>query len=447
MSVITRFAPSPTGRLHVGNIRTALINWMYARAHGGQFLLRIDDTDAERSTRAFEDAIVADLNWLGLSHDLFMRQSERFARYNAAIAGLKAQGRLYPCYETPEELELKRKVQLGRGRPPVYDRAALKLTDDARADFEARGVRPHWRFLLDHETVAWSDLVHGEISIDTASLSDPVLIRADGQPLYTLPNICDDLDFGVTHVIRGEDHITNTAVQVQLFRLLGERVPTFGHHPLMTGAGGEGLSKRLGSLSIESLREDGFEAMALCSLLARIGTSDPVEPFQSLGQLVDAFDIGRISRSPAKFDPAELAHLNERLLHDMPFGAVRERLADLGIKGEGEALFWETVRPNLAKLSEAAAWWQVVTGPVTPKIADAAFIADAADLLPDSAFGPDSWKEWTGAVKQATGRKGRDLFLPLRLALTARDHGPEMKNLLMLIGPERAHARLRGETA
>ena len=445
MNVITRFAPSPTGRLHVGNIRTALINWMYARAHGGQFLLRIDDTDTERSTKAFEDGIVTDLAWLGLSHDLFMRQSERFARYDAAIKELKDEGRLYPCYETPEELELKRKVQLGRGRPPVYDRAALKLTDAARADFEARGVSPHWRFLLDHEMVGWSDLVHGEISIDTASLSDPVLIRADGQPLYTLPNICDDLDFGVTHVIRGEDHITNTAVQVQLFALLGDRVPNFGHHPLMTGAGGEGLSKRLGSLSIESLRADGFEAMALNSLLARIGTSDPVEPFQSLDQLVAAFDIGRVSRSPAKFDPAELAHLNERLLHDMPYEAVRARLDEMGVGGD--ALFWETVRPNLAKLADAVAWWQVVSGPVAPVIEDTAFIATAADLLPNAAFGPDSWKAWTAAVKQATGRKGRDLFLPLRLALTARGHGPEMKNLLMLIGPERAHARLRGETA
>lgn len=445
MSVITRFAPSPTGRLHVGNIRTALINWMYARAHGGQFLLRIDDTDTERSTKAFEDGIVADLDWLGLSHDIFMRQSERFARYDAAIAALKQQGRLYPCYETPEELELKRKVQLGRGRPPVYDRAALKLTDEARAAFAEKGISPHWRFLLDHETIVWSDLVHGEISIDTASLSDPVLIRADGQPLYTLPNICDDLDFGVTHVIRGEDHITNTAVQVQLFLLLGERVPTFGHHPLMTGAGGEGLSKRLGSLSVDSLRVDGFEAMALNSLLARIGTSDPVEPVQSIDQLVSAFDIGRISRSPAKFDPAELAHLNERLLHDMPYEAVRARLHDLGIAGDAQ--FWETVRPNLVKLSDAAQWWQVITGPLAPVIEDAAFIATAAELLPNAAFGADSWKDWTGAVKQATGRKGRDLFLPLRLALTARDHGPEMKNLLLLIGPERAHARLRGETA
>ena len=306
MTVTVRFAPSPTGRLHVGNIRTALVNYLFRARHGGKFVLRIDDTDRERSTKEFEDGIIADLAWLGLAHDGFMRQSERMARYAAAVDDLKTRGLLYPCYETAEELDLKRKVQLGRGKPPVYDRAALKLSDAQKQAYQERGIAPHWRFLLSHETVAWRDLVHGEVAIHTQTLSDPVLLRADGQPLYTLPSICDDIDLAITHVIRGEDHLTNTAVQIQLFRALGAAVPIFGHFPMLTGAGGEGLSKRLGSLGVESLREDGLEPMALNSLLARLGTSDPVEPRQSMDELVAGFDITHIGRASVKFDPHDL---------------------------------------------------------------------------------------------------------------------------------------------
>jgi len=443
MTVTVRFAPSPTGKLHVGNIRTALMNWLYARAHGGTFILRIDDTDSERSTKAFEDGILQDLAWLGLTHDGFVRQSERMARYAMAIDDLKSRNLLYPCFESTEELELKRKVQLGRGKPPVYDRAALKLTDAQKQTYADQGIAPHWRFRLDHETVRWSDLVHGEVAIDTVNLSDPVLVRADGQPLYTLPSICDDMDLAISHVIRGEDHVTNTAVQIQLFRALGATPPVFAHFPLLTGAGGEGLSKRLGSLSIEEMRNDGIEPMALNSLLARLGTSDPVEPHQTMGELAAGFDITHIGRAPVKFDPRDLGAMNQRILHLMPYAMAANRLDDCG-GGEG---FWNAVKGNLSRLSEAAEWWAVVNGPITPAITDAAFLVSAGALLPAAEFSAESWGAWTEAVKAKTGRKGRELFLPLRLALTGRDHGPEMKNLLPFIGSQRAHARLRGETA
>lgn len=445
MTVTVRFAPSPTGRLHVGNIRTALVNYLFARAHNGKFVLRIDDTDTERSTKEFEDGIIADLAWLGLTHDAFMRQSERMARYGAAIEDLKARGLLYPCYETTEELDLKRKVQLGRGKPPVYDRAALKLTDAQKQTHTDNGVTPHWRFALTHETVAWRDLVHGDVAIHTQNLSDPVLVRADGQPLYTLPSICDDIDLGITHVIRGEDHLTNTAVQIQLFKVMGASVPVFGHFPMLTGAGGEGLSKRLGSLGVESLREDALEPMALNSLLARLGTSDPVEPRQSMDELVAGFDITYIGRASVKFDPNDLGPMNERILHAMPFAVAEPRLKALGVGGG--AAFWDMVRANLVRFPEAAIWWEVVNGPITPVITEAEFLAKAEALLPAADFTPETWGAWTNALKAQTGRKGRDLFMPLRLALTGLGHGPEMKSLLMFIGPKRAHALLRGETA
>ena len=444
MTVTVRFAPSPTGRLHVGNIRTALVNYLFARAQGGKFVLRIDDTDRERSTMEFEDGILADLAWLGMVHDAFLRQSERMDRYAAAAQDLKARGLLYPCYETTEELELKRKVQLGRGKPPVYDRAALKLTQAQKQAFQDQGVAPHWRFLLTHETVAWRDLVHGDVAINTQNLSDPVLLRADGQPLYTLPSICDDLDLAITHVIRGEDHLTNTAVQIQLFRAMGGNVPVFGHFPMLTGAGGEGLSKRLGSLGVESLREDGLEPMALNSLLARLGTSDPVEPRQSMEELAAGFDITHIGRASVKFDPHDLGQVNERILHAMPYAAAEPRLKTLGVGGG--AAFWEMTRANLTRFSEAQQWWGVAVGPVTPVMTGPDFLAAAEALLPQDGFTDATWGGWTNALKAQTGRKGRDLFLPLRLALTGLGHGPEMKSLLVFIGPERAHARLRGET-
>ncbi len=447
MTVKVRFAPSPTGRLHVGNIRVALINWLFARKHDGTFVLRLDDTDEERSTAEFAAGIEADLRWLGLHWDEFARQSDRYDRYAAAAERLKASGRLYPCYETPEELEVKRKIQLSRRLPPVYDRAALALTDADRARLEAEGRKPHWRFRLDDAVrVEWDDLVRGHTGVEMASLSDPVLIRADGTYLYTLPSVVDDIELGITHVLRGEDHVTNTAAQIQIFEALGGKVPVFAHFSLLVGASGEGLSKRTGALGVAELRGQGIEPMAILSLLARLGTADPVEPQTTLDALVEGFAIDRFGRAAAKFDPEELRTLSARILHQLPFEAVADRLRALGLEEAG-ADFWHAVRPNIGRLAEAADWWRVVRGPVTPVVSDPSFLAGAAALLPPAPWDQGTWRAWTTAVKDATGARGKALFMPLRLALTGLDHGPDLGELLPLIGPERARARLMGEAA
>jgi glutamyl-tRNA synthetase len=440
MTIAVRFAPSPTGWLHVGNARAALLNWLFARKNGGSFLLRLDDTDTERSTQEFAEGIEADLRWLGLTWDRFARQSDRFTLYRAATEKLKASGRLYPCYETAEELELRRKVQLSQRKPPVYDRAALKLTDEDRKRLEAEGRKPHWRFKLDPGVVAWDDLIHGRVEIDMASLSDPVLIRSDGYPLYTLSSVVDDGDLGITHIIRGEDHVTNTAAQIQLFQALGYAVPVFGHFSWLLDAEGAGLSKRIGSLSLKDLREQGYEPMALNSLLARLGSADPVEPHLRPEDLVTGFDLGRFSRAPARLDPHELDLLNAKILHMTDFAAVRDRLPE----GATEA-FWLAIRGNISKLAEAADWWSVVQGRITPAIEDQAVVQAAIETLPPEPWDTGTWKGWTQAVSAKAGVKGRALFHPLRLALTGRDKGPEMAPLLPLIGRERALVRLRGE--
>ena len=445
MSVTVRFAPSPTGRLHAGNIRTALFNSLFARARGGSLILRLDDTDRERSTEEFAAGIREDLAWLGLGWDIEVRQSDRSALYARAAEHLKRKGRLYPAYETPEELELKRKRQLARGKPPIYDRAALKLTAEDRARLEAEGRKPHWRFLLESRDVVWDDLVRGRQHVDAASLSDPVLVREDGTYLYTLPSVADDIDLGITHVIRGEDHVANTAPQIQLFEALEANPPSFGHHSLLVGADGQALSKRDRSLAIEGLRAEGIEAMAVASYVATLGTSDAVAPHASLDALVSGFDLAKLSRAPARFDPNELRLLNARLLHALPFGAVADRLRALGVEG-GEA-FWEAVRGNLAVLTDAKFWWRVVQGPLEPVIADHDLCRKAAELLPPEPWDGDVWTAWSQAVKAATGAKGKALFGPLRLALTGREDGPELKQLLPLIGRGRAAARLEGKTA
>lgn len=445
MSVTVRFAPSPTGRLHAGNIRTALFNYLFARKTGGVLILRLDDTDRERSTEEFAEGIREDLAWLGLDWAKEVRQSDRFALYEAAVEKLKASGRLYPAYETPEELELKRKRQLARGRPPVYDRAALELTAEDKAKLEAEGRKPHWRFKLESRDVAWDDLVRGRQHVDAVSLSDPVLVRADGTYLYTLPSVIDDIDLGITQVIRGEDHVTNTAPQIQLFEALGAAPPAFGHHNLLVGAEGQALSKRDRSLSIEGLREEGIEALAVASYSATIGTSDPVAPHASLDEIVPGFDFAKLSRAPARFDANELRLLNAKLLHMLPFGAVADRLKAVGIDG-GET-FWEAVRGNLAVLGEAKIWWEVIAGELQPVIEDAKLCREAAALLPPEPWDETTWSSWSAAVKDATGAKGKALFQPLRLALTGREHGPELKVLLPLIGRARASARLEGRRA
>ncbi|WP_342165130.1 glutamate--tRNA ligase [Methylobacterium sp. SD21] len=439
---LVRFAPSPTGYLHIGNARPALLNALFARRNGGKFLLRLDDTDLARSTEAFAQAAREDLEWLGIVPDLFARQSDRKAEHDAAAERLKAAGRLYPCYETPEELDRRRKRQLGRGQPPIYDRAALKLTTEERAAFEAEGRRPHWRFLLNARTVSWDDLVRGPAHIDCASLSDPVLIREDGTYLYTLPSVVDDIDFGITHVIRGEDHVTNTGVQVQIFEALGAPVPVFGHHNLLTTADGEGLSKRLGHLSLRGLREAGYEPAAVRSLAVLTGSAESVRAVEGFDELAGLIDLSEISRAPAKFDESDLDGLNARLVHAMPYAEAAERLCAMGVPDAQAEAFWLAVRANLGKVAEAAEWWRVVEGPVASRIEDAALIAAARETLPEEPFDGETWKTWTGAVKARTGAKGRGLFMPLRLALTGLEHGPDLAGLLPLIGRERALARL-----
>ncbi|HEX3651776.1 MAG TPA: glutamate--tRNA ligase [Rhizomicrobium sp.] len=445
MTTIVRFAPSPTGLLHVGNARTAMLNWLFARKEGGKFLLRIDDTDTERSKPEYERAILEDLSWLGLNHDTFARQIERAGAHACAAEKLKAGGHLYPAYESADELERRRKRQIAMRKAPVYDRAALKLTPDERARLEGEGRKPHWRFKLSQSKVRWHDLVRGHVEIDTAHLSDPVLIREDGRFLYTLPSVADDVDFNITHVIRGEDHVTNTAVQIEIFEALGAAVPVFAHFPLLVGAGGEALSKRIGSLSLQEIRAERIEPLALACYLAKTGTSDAIELRPSLDALVQEFDFAKIGRAPAHFDPAELKGLNAKLLHSLPYTDVHERLTELGIPAS--ETFWEAVKANIIHLSDAKDLWSLVAGPITPVIEDAALVTKAAELLPLEPWDESTWSAWAKAVSNSTGAKGRALFHPLRLALTGRDSGPEMKKLLPLIGRARALARLKGEPA
>ncbi len=444
---IVRFAPSPTGRIHIGNARTALLNWLYARRFGGTFILRFDDTDLERSKAEYAESIETDLAWLGIRPDLVRRQSERIAAYDAAADRLSAQGRLYPAYEREEELDRRRRRQQALGRPPIYDRAALRLTNAERAALEASGRRPHWRFRLDPGTARWDDLVRGESHIDSASLSDPVLRREDGSYLYTLPSVVDDIELGVTDVIRGEAHVTNTAVPIQIFEALAGAAPRFGHHNLLTDAAGEGLSKRTGALSIASLREKGVEPLAIAALAVLIGSADAVRPVASLDELAQAVELRRLSRGAARFDEAELDALSARTLHAMPYAAVADRLSAVGISGPGAEAFWLAVRGNLSRFGEAAIWRQVVEGYVAPVIDDRAYLERAASRLPEDPWDGSTWETWTRELKALTGRKGRELYHPLRLALTGRESGPEMAALLPLIGRARALARLSAPSA
>jgi glutamyl-tRNA synthetase len=441
MKIVTRFAPAPTGRLHVGNMRTALHNWLWARRNGGTFILRLDDTDRERSREEHVEAIRADLAWLGLVPDEEHRQSARFDRYQAALERLAAAGRVYPAWETPQELELKRKVQLGRGLPPVYDRAALGITEAQRGALEAEGRRPHWRFRLDHAApIAWDDLIRGPQHFDPALLSDPVIRREDGSWLYMLPSALDDVEMGVTHVVRGEDHVANTAVQIQMFEALGAAPPAFAHEALLVGSEGK-LSKRLGSLGADALRDAGIEPVALAAKLARIGTSLPVEPVTDWEPLVQSFDFSTFGRAPARFDLEELAGLNARIVHQLPYAAVADRLP----QGMAEA-DWAAIRPNLKTVAEAAGWWEILHGHVaaTPAPEDADFLREAAAAARGVDWSGDPWRAMTTLLKERTGRAGKALFLPLRRALTGRDSGPEMAALLPLIGREETIARLGG---
>jgi len=441
MKPIVRFAPSPTGRLHVGNVRTALMNVLFAQSQDGTFILRIDDTDLERSTAEYEQGIKDDLSWLGATWGKTFKQSERFGMYDEAADKLRKAGLLYACYETSEELDRQRKLQRVAGKPPIYNRAGLELTEEQKAAYEAEGRKPHWRFKLSGGTVTWTDLVRGEQSIDMSSLSDPVLIRGDGSYLYTLPSVVDDIEAKITHVIRGEDHVTNSGAQIEIFQALSEHLPQFAHTPLLVGADGKSLSKRLGSLSMLELREQGIEPMSIASLLAKIGTSDAVEIRHTIEALASEFSFGKIGRAPARFDEKDLIGLNAKLLHETPFEAVADRIP-------GDAAFWGIVRANIEKISDVDDWANIVLKPMAGEISaeDEEFCRVAAEFLPET-IEPETWSALIGHLKSATGRKGKGLFMPLRQALTAQSHGPSMDDMLVLLGAEKAKARLLGQTA
>jgi glutamyl-tRNA synthetase len=433
LSVTTRFAPSPTGRLHVGNIRTALHNFLFVRKHAGMFILRIDDTDRERSTAEFDQAIQDDLDWLGLKHDRVVRQSERFDLYEREFARLRGAGRVYACYESPDELEVRRKVLLGRGLPPVYERKPA----DAPVP---EGRAPHWRFKLDHnQPIAWNDLIRGEQRFDPKLLSDPVVRREDGSWLYLLPSVIDDVDLAVTHIVRGEDHVSNSAVQIQMFEALGSKPPGFAHEALLVAAEGK-LSKRLGSYGVEHLREEGVEPMAALDVLARIGTSQPVEPIADPDELAGSFDFATFGRAPAHFDPHEVELVNARLLHRLDFSVVADRLPEGATEQD-----WLLLRPNLERLSDFAGWFAVSHGEIEPPELshdERLLVKEAAATVESLDWSAEPWRALTESLKHSSGKKGRELFHPLRLALTGRESGPEMAGLVQRMGKDRVIRRL-----
>ncbi len=436
----TRFAPSPTGYIHVGNLRTALMNYLIARKAGGTFILRIDDTDPERSKEEYVDAIKQDLEWLGLTWDRVERQSERLDMYVAAADKLREEGRFYEAFETPVELDLKRKKQLNMGKPPVYDRAALNLSDAEKDALRAERGDGVWRFKLNHARINWTDGIGGDTSIDAASVSDPVLIRGDGQFLYTLASVVDDTDMGVTHVVRGSDHVTNTATQIQIMEALGFGHPEFAHHSLLTGPQGEALSKRLGTLALRDLREQGVQPMALLSLMARLGSSDPVELRSEMAELIEGFDVSRFGTAPTKFDVQDVFPLTARYLQGQSASDVAATLDALGVPSDQQEAFWGVARENITTLGDLTKWWTLCQEGAEPLIADEDkdFITEAMTLLPEGPFTADSWKSWTTAVKDATGRKGKGLFMPLRKAVTGMERGPDMGALLPLMKVVRA---------
>ncbi len=455
MTITVRFAPSPTGYIHIGNTRIALFNWLFALKNNGRFILRFDDTDTVRSKTEYAEATIADLDWLGIKPALIEYQSKRIPNYDAAAERLKASGLLYSCYETAEELERKRKLRLARRLPPIYGRDALKLTSADRVKLEAEGRRPHWRFLLPNfkddpfsvarTEVHWDDLVRSRETVDLSSLSDPVLVREDGTYLYTFTSVVDDIDMGISHIIRGNDHITNSGVQIAIIEALGAKVPNLGHINLLTTASGEGISKRTGALSIGSLRRDGYEPMAVASLAVLIGTSENVTAVPSMDALAAIFDPAATSKSASKFDPADLDALNRALIHAMPYAQAKDRLTALGIEGDRAEEFWLAVRGNLSRVSDASLWWKIIKdGPAADEQLaeeDRDFVRAAFDLLPPEPWNRDTWKQWTDAVKAQSGRKGKPLFMPLRVALTGLTSGPELADLLPLLGQEGTLAR------
>ncbi|WP_151718630.1 glutamate--tRNA ligase [Gemmobacter serpentinus] len=440
MTTVTRFAPSPTGYIHVGNLRTALMNYLIARKSGGQFILRLDDTDQERSKQEYADGIMRDLEWLGLHWGRVEKQSLRLDRYREEAENLKAKGRFYECFESPTELDLKRKKQLNMGKPPVYDRTSYRLTDAEKSAFRAEGRDGYWRFLLDQNRIEWTDGIIGPVSIDAASVSDPVLIRADGQVLYTFASSVDDVDMGVTNIVRGADHVTNTATQIQIMQAMGGTPPAFAHHSLLTGAKGEELSKRLGTLSLRDLRARGVEPMALLSLMARLGSSKPVVLAGSIDELAEGFDVESFGTAPTKFDAEDLFPLTRQFVQGLPLDAVAARIAALGVPADKAEAFWRVAKDNITVLDDLAGWWNLFRDGADPLIEDEDrdFVAQALTLLPAQPWTSETWGQWTAAVKEATGRKGKGLFMPLRKVLTGQAHGPDMADVMPLLEKVRA---------
>ncbi|MBQ8869839.1 MAG: glutamate--tRNA ligase [Alphaproteobacteria bacterium] len=435
-NIKVRFAPSPTGYMHIGNIRTALFNWLWAKKMGGKFMLRIDDTDSVRSKKEYEDYLRESLVWLGLTWEEEARQSARFEHYNEVTQKLIQQGRIYPCYETAEELEFKRKRAFAKGLPPIYDRQALNYTQEDIAKFEAEGRKPHYRFKLIQGEIAWNDVVRGWVKYEAQNLSDTIIIREDGSYLYHLPSVIDDCDFGITHIVRGEDHVTNTASQIQMFEAIGGKVPTFAHLPLLTGKEGK-LSKRLGSLGVKDLKDNGVENMTICSFLAKLGTSEAIEPFYSLEDLAQSLDFSKIGRSQPKFDEEELKHFNLKYIHTLPYETVKDRVFV-------DEDFWEKIKANLEKVEDYKVWNNICNDQIEPVVEDTNFTSQAAKLLPQDNWNCDTFSVWINEVKTATGKKGKELFHPIRMALTGQENGPELKVLLLLIGYEKAFKRLNG---
>jgi len=441
MNFCLRFAPSPTGYLHVGNARVALINWLWAKKNHGKFILRIDDTDVKRSDEKYFKAIEEDLSWMGLDWDKKEHQSNRMEIYQKFFSQLRESKRIYPCYETKEELALKRKSQLSRGLPPIYDRSALELTNRKKEDLEQQGIEPYWRFYLKSKSISWNDMVHGNLKFSKISLSDPVIFRSDGIPLFTVSSVVDDIDMGVTHVIRGDDHITNSAAQIEIFDALSKKPPVFCHLPLVKDLSGEGLSKRIGSLSIRDIREKGIDPMAVNSVLARLGSSDPIRPFGAIQDLLDDFDITRFSKSSPKFSLSETLRINAQLLQNLSFQEIVKKTGKLENIDEN---FWDIIRKNIKTIDGIKEWQKVCFGSINPIIEDAGFLTIAAKLLPEETFDQDTWEQWVEKIKTETGRKGEGLFMPLRLAITGFQHGPELAKLLPVIGREKVVSRLKG---
>ena len=435
-----RFAPSPTGYLHIGNFRTALINFLFAKNKNGHFMLRIDDTDDERSLKKYEDAIKEDLSWVGINWDSLEKQSSRLSYYDQALQKLLDKKRAYPCFETAEELSLKRKKQLSSGKPPIYDRSALNLSDSDIADLKAKGRSPHYRFLLDHKDVNWNDLVKGASQYNMSNLSDPVIIREDGRVIYTLASVVDDIDFEVTDILRGEDHMTNSAAQIQLFEALESSPPNLGHLSLLTDISGAGLSKRMGSISLRDLKDEGFQPMAISSLLSKVGTSDAVEIFRDINQIISDFDISKFGKSKPKFDKNELRGLNSKFFKMLDFSDISNQLKNFNFKISSD--FWELVKGNIENLEELELWWNIIYGNIEPKYNDENFLNTALETLPEGNFDKNTWTNWTSILMEETGRKGKELYNPLRMCLTGQNKGPEMATLVFLMGRGKVLERL-----